>query len=287
MTLGDKIMVYSFTTILVLSCVIFIYPMWMTLVQSLSEPHTADSLGFKLWPKEWSFSAYEYLLTSSPKIWIGYKNSIINTSSCMFGHLLVTYLGGYALSRRDLPFKSILTLFICFTMFFSGGLIPSYLLMRNLGLMGSRLALILPSLTSAWDLIIMRNFMKSLPYELEESAEIDGAHPLRIVFQVLLPLSKPVLAVIALWVAVGTWNSYFDAMLYNNTDELKTLGLAVRELTILAGNMKFQNSFQAAGVGTEPVKAATIIVAVVPILCLYPYLQKYFVKGLLVGSLKG
>ncbi len=145
-------MVTTITAILLLSCVIFIYPLWMTMVQSFSPPNEADSLGFKFWPKEWSTASYKYLLVSKPTLWIGYKNTIINTVIVTAMHLLITFLGAYGLTRRDMPFKTGITLFIVFTMFFSGGLIPSYLLVRDLGLMNTRWALILPGMASAWNL---------------------------------------------------------------------------------------------------------------------------------------
>lgn len=175
-TNSDKVMLVVITILMIILSVIFLYPLWMTVVQSFSSSRTADSLGFKIWPQEWSLNAYEYVFGRS-LIWSAYKNTIIRTVVTTVLHVMITYFGAYGLSRRGMPFKNVLTFLIVFTMFFSGGLIPSYLLIKNLGLIGSRWALILPGLTSAWNLVIARNFVQSLPYELEESAAIDGAHP--------------------------------------------------------------------------------------------------------------
>lgn len=285
---SEKIMIWTITAILLLSCVIFVYPIWSTVVQSLSEANAADSLGFNLWPKKFTFSAYKYLLTSNKKLWIGYKNTIINCVLVTVGHLLVCYLGAYGMSRQNLPFKGILQTFIIIPMFFGGGMIPTFLLIKSLGLMNTRWSLILPGLGGVWDTIILRNFMRSLPRELEEAAEIDGAGPLRTIFQILLPLSKPSLAVVALWCIVGNWNSYFNAKIYINDANLKILGQIVREMTIDETQAKgLQTAYGAMGLAAENVQAAVIMISIIPILCFYPYIQKYFTQGLMVGSLKG
>lgn len=285
-TKADKIMIVTISVFMVIVSFLFLYPLWTTVVQSFSSARTADSIGFKFLPKEWSLNSYRYVFGKN-LIWSAYKNTIIRTVVTTCLHIMLTYFGAYGLSRRGMPFKNLLTFLIVFTMFFSGGLIPGYLLIKNLGLIGSRWAVILPGLTSAWNLVIARNFVQGLPYELEESAAIDGAHPLRIIFQILLPLSKPILAVLALWVAVGQWNSYFDAMLYNNSPELKPLALVVREMVIESQGMNENSLMVDANVASSSVRAATIVVSMVPILCVYPFMQKYFVKGVMVGALKG
>ena len=274
------------TLFMIVVSFIFLYPLWTTLVQSFSSSRTADSIGFKFWPKEWSLSSYRYVFGKN-LIWSAYKNTVIRTVATTALHVMLTYFGAYGLSRKGMPFRNAITFLIVFTMFFGGGLIPSYLLIKNLGLIGSRWALILPGLTSAWNLVIARNFVQGLPYELEESAAIDGAHTLRIIFQILLPLSKPILAVLALWVAVGQWNAYFDAMLYTNSPELKPLALLVREMVVEAQGMNENSLMVDANVASSSVRAATILISLAPILCVYPFLQKYFVKGVMVGALKG
>ncbi|MEG0766454.1 MAG: carbohydrate ABC transporter permease [Clostridia bacterium] len=285
-TYGDRVLILCINVLMAVCSFIFLYPMWQTLVLSFSPAAYADSLGFKFWPKQFSLEPMRYVFSSS-SIYIGYQNTLIRTGVGTFLSVFVTYCGAYTLSRRDLPCKAPITFLIIFTMFFSGGLIPSYLNMRNLGLIGSRWALILPGLTSAWNLVIARNFIASLPSELEEAAMVDGAHPLRIVFQILLPLSKPILAVLSLWIAVGHWNAWFDAMLYNNEAHLQVLQLVVRRMVMETANDAESYALRAADVASSSVKAATIVVSVFPILCLYPFLQKHFVKGVMVGALKG
>jgi putative aldouronate transport system permease protein len=180
---------------------------------------------------------------------------------------------------------------ILFTMFFGGGLIPSYLLMKNLNLLDSLWALILPSATSAWNLIIARNFISSLPESLEEAAYVDGAHPLTVIFKIMLPLSMPIIAVLALWSAVGHWNAWFDAMIYVRDRDKMVLQLILRQI-IISNSNEMVGSGNLLNVTTaettpETVKAATIIVTIAPIIFAYPFLQKYFVKGIMVGAIKG
>lgn len=288
LTTSEKIMIWMITVLLILSCFIFIYPIWSTIIKSVNESNAADNLGFIIWPSKFTTDAYKYLFTSADQLWIGYKNTIINTTLITVGHLLVCYLGAYGMSRQNMPFKGILQTFIIIPMFFGGGLIPQYVLIKNLGLMNTRWALIIPGLGGVWDTIILRNFMRSLPRELEESAEIDGASPLRTIFQILLPLSKPSLAVVALWCIVGNWNSYFNAKIYINDRSLKILGQVVREMTIDETAAKgYQLAYGAQGLVAENVQAATIMISIIPILCFYPFIQRYFTKGIMIGSLKG
>lgn len=283
---SDRVLVIFVSVLMLILSFIFLYPMWQTMVLAFSPAKYADSLGFKFWPEEFSLEPMRYVL-SQEGIWTGYQNTLIRTFLGTFLSTLITYCGAYSLSRKEMPGKNAFTFFIVFTMFFSGGLIPSYLNMRNLGLIGSRWALILPMLTSAWNLVIARNFVASLPAELEEAATVDGAHPLRIIFQILLPLSMPIIAVLALWMAVSHWNAWFDAMLYNNDKQLRVLALVVRNMVIESTSDNDFYMLREASVTTSSVKAATIVVSVVPILCLYPLLQKHFVKGVMVGALKG
>jgi putative aldouronate transport system permease protein len=202
--------------------------------------------------------------------------------------LVFTAMGAYVLSKPYFPHRNMWTFFIVFTMFFSGGLIPSYLLNKNLGLMNNFLVLILPGLVSAYNLVIMRNFFQSLPEEIEESAMLDGAGRLRIFWSIVLPMSKPILATVGLWLAVGHWNSWYDVLIYI-TDETKfTLQIVLRRILLTGSQeiMEFTNTTSEM-ISSEGLKAATIYVATLPILCVYPFLQKYFVKGINMGSLKG
>lgn len=254
---------------------------------SFSPSHVATQGGLHLWPKEFTLKNYQEVFKNK-FIWVGYKNTIIITVLGTFIKLFFTALGAYVLSKKYFPHRTFWTFYIVFTMFFSGGLIPSYLLNKQLGLMNNLLVLIIPGLTSAYNLVIMRNFFQSLPEEIEESAMIDGAGRFRSFISIVLPMSKPILATVGLWLAVGHWNSWYDVLIYI-TDETKfTLQIVLRRILLTGSKevMEFTQTNQEM-ISSEGLKAATIYVATLPILCAYPFLQKYFVKGINMGSLKG
>lgn len=283
---GDKVFVAVINVIMVVLAVAFLYPLWQTLVLSFSASEYANSLGLKLWPSKISLSSYVYVFQTRD-IYVAYYNTLFRTVVGTALAVFVTYCGGYALAQKGLPFRNVFTVFIVFTMFFSGGLIPSYINIRNLNLLNTKMALILPLLTSAWNLIIARNFISALPKELEEAATVDGAHPLRVVFTIMLPLSMPIIAVLALWNAVGHWNAWFDAMIYCGSSDQIVLQLILRRLLSSGNENTLITQASIAELTSTSVKAATIVVSVVPILCFYPFLQKYFVKGVMVGAVKG
>lgn len=286
---GEKVFDFLNYSFMIFAAFTFLYPVWDTLILSFSNPTTARELGLRLYPKTFNLSSYIEVFNTDV-IWIGYMNTIIRVIGAVILTVLVTYCGAYTLSKKNLPFKNVILIFILITMFFSGGLIPTYVLMRNLNLINSRWALILPSLTSAWNLIITRNFISSLPDSLEESAFIDGAHPLIVVFKIMMPLSMPILAVLTLWTAVGHWNAWFDALIYVRAKEKMVLQLVLRRILIDQSEelIKSGTLMQTTAETTpETVKAATIMVSIAPIVCFYPFLQKYFVKGVMVGALKG
>ena len=254
---------------------------------SFSPSYVATAGGLHLWPKDFTLKNYEEVFKNK-YIWVGYKNTIILTVVGTAVKLVFTAMGAYVLSKKYFPHRNFWTFFIVFTMFFSGGLIPSYLLNKNLGLMNNFLVLILPGLVSAYNLVIMRNFFQSLPEEIEESAMLDGAGRLRIFWSIVLPMSKPILATVGLWLAVGHWNSWYDGLIYI-TDETKfTLQIVLRRI-LLTGSQEIMefSATTSEMISSEGLKAATIYVATLPILCVYPFLQKYFVKGINMGSLKG
>jgi len=271
-------------------CIVaFIYPFWQELVLSLSTTEEALAFSTRLFPKKVTFESYKRVFKSD-LIFIGYYNTIIRTSVGTILTVIVTYFAAYGLSKKELPFRNLIITFITFTMFFSGGLIPKFLLIRDLGLMGSRWALILPGLTSAWNIIIARNFIMMLPKELEESAFVDGARPITTVLKIMIPLSMPIIAVLALWSAVGHWNAWFDAYLYVRQREKMVLQLILRRILIETG--RSEDVLKDVGLTTdlytpETIKAAMLLVSIGPIIMFYPFLQKYFVKGVIVGSLKG
>jgi putative aldouronate transport system permease protein len=269
--------------------ILFLYPFWNLLMLSLTAPAYVDKLGLRLWAEGFNMMSYKQLF-SSDIIYIAYGNTIIRTVVGAGLTVLVTMCAAHSLSRKDLPYRNIITLFILFTIFFSGGLIPTYLNIKKLGLLNSMWALILPTLANAWYIILARNFLMSFPKELEESALIDGANPIQVAFRIIFPLSMPIIAVIALWSGVHHWNAWFDAMIYLREKNDFVLQLLVQKIFQ-------QDKIDTTSTGTyiqitsevtnQSVKAATIIAAVTPIVVVYPFLQKYFAKGVMIGSLKG
>lgn len=274
------------TAFMTIAVIAFLYPFWHTLVLSFSTPAFATSLGLKFIPPEVTFDAYKVVFQTNI-IYIGYGNTLLRTVAGTALTIVVTYCAAYALSRRSLPFRSTLTFLIVLTMFFSGGLIPMFLVMKSYGLVGTKLALILPMLTSAWNILIARNFIASIGPELEEAALVDGAHPLKIVFLVMFPVSMPIIAVLTIWTAVAHWNAWFDALIYTTSEKDIVLQLVLRRLLIDTQTESTILQSTVAETTSDTIKAATIIVSILPIICVYPFLQKHFAKGIMVGSVKG
>lgn len=261
---------------------------------ALSPSHLATRGGLLLYPSELTFDNYQKVL-SSRFIWNGYRNTLVRTVAGTGLQLLFTALGAYAMSKRYFPHRTFYMFLIVFTMFFSGGLIPSYLLVKDLGLIDHYGAMILPGLVSAFNLVILRNYFQAMPEEIEESCQIDGAGRFRIFFSIVLPLSTPILATVGLWLAVGHWNAWFDVLLYIQDEQKFVLQIVLRRI-ILTGTQQMMDLTAASGSTTlleetqsspEGLKAASIFVATLPILCVYPFIQKYFVQGIMIGSLKG
>jgi putative aldouronate transport system permease protein len=286
-TVGENIFQTFLVIFLSLLCITMIYPFIHMTSISLSSPAEASKFGFHLYPKDIDLFSWKQVL-GQEKVWLGFGNSVFRTVVGTALTLLAMSLCAYPLSRKYLPHRNFYTMIILITMFFGGGLIPSYLLIKELGLMDSRWVYIIPGLIPTFSMLILRNFFMSLPAELEESAKIDGATDMRILFQIILPLSKPVLATLALWTAVGHWNAWFDALLYISDQNKLVLQHFLREIIITSsdaetlgrsavGNLKYEQS----------IKAATVMFTALPILIVYPFLQKYFVKGTMIGSLKG
>ncbi|OUS75005.1 sugar ABC transporter permease [Paenibacillus sp. MY03] len=265
-----------------------LYPFAYVLFASLSDAvELMRHRGIMWMPQGFSLEAYKTVL-SNDSIISGYRNTIFYVVVGSAFNLLMTSLGAYVLSRRNVMLKKQIMIMIVITMFFGGGLIPTYLLINDLGLYNTRAALIIPGAISTWNLIVMRTSFQGVPYSLEESARIDGANDFTILFRVIIPLSLPVLAVMTLFYAVGHWNSYFGALIYLTDASKFPLQLVLREV-LLTTNMEewltgvpSDSRHQVA----QTIKYATIMVATVPILILYPFLQKYFVKGVMIGSLK-
>jgi putative aldouronate transport system permease protein len=282
---SDRIINFGIVSLLILLCLATIVPFMQVIAISLSPPEIASQSGLHLFPTKVVFEGY-YRVIKHALIWKAYGNTIVRTLLGTALSVSLTLLGAYPLSKKYLPHRNLWTGIIVFTMYFSGGLIPSYLLVKNLKLMNTLGALILPGAVNTFNLIVTRNFLMTLPESLEESAKIDGAGDLTILIRIILPLSTPIIATIALWYGVGHWNSWFDCMLYIN-DSTKFVLQYVLRLILMEGQTEDLSSDTQIILSTETMKMATLMVATLPIICVYPFLQKYFVKGMLVGSLKG
>ncbi|NSW92700.1 MAG: carbohydrate ABC transporter permease [Firmicutes bacterium] len=288
---SDRIVVFIDYILLIILILITLYPFWDLVVLSISPRNEALSSGLRLFTLNPDFQAYKQVF-ESPEVWRSFYNSIIRVIAGTSISVFFTALTAYPLSKKDLPLNKIITGLILFTMMFSGGLIPGYLLMKSLGILDTLWVLILPGAVGAYNIIIMRNFLRTLPDSLEESAKIDGAKDFTIWWQIVLPLSTPVLATVTLWVAVGHWNAYFDALIYITDRSKYVLPVLLRRI-LLENQIEMYLPGQAdtSGVIVKPteetVKAATIVISAIPIIMVYPFLQKHFTKGIVLGAVKG
>ena len=275
--------IYFFVGMISLAC---LYPMLYVLFASLSEPtRIMYHQGGLLWPLGFSLKGYEAVI-GRQDVWTGYANTLFYVTVGTSLNMVMTVMGTYVLSRRDFMFRKPLTMMFVFTMYFTGGTIPNFILVKSLGLLNTRWALILPVAIGTWNMLIMRTAFASVPSALEEAALIDGANDLQILTKVILPVSKATLAVIFLFYAVGHWNSWFNALIYlPNERELFPLQLILRE--VLISNSDYSSSEISVDYLGESIRYAIIIVSTVPILCIYHFIQKYFVKGVMMGSVKG
>ncbi|MDF2669682.1 MAG: sugar transporter permease [Paenibacillus sp.] len=274
---------YIFFTLMAITT---IFPFINLIAKSMSSEAAVISGQVNLIPIDLQFGTYKYVISNSL-----FLNSIkVSLLVAITGTLLamiMTTLAAYPLSKPRLRGRSFFILMYIFTMLFSGGLIPTYLLMQNLNLLNTLPVLFLPSMISVYNMLIIKNFFEGLPDSLEESAKIDGASNLTILYRITLPLSMPVLATIALFYAVAFWNDYFNALVYINTPELKPMQLYLKELFVTSSDAFLKDNIDAAmNVSPQSIQAASIMLGTLPILIVYPFLQKYFVKGVLVGSVK-
>ncbi|HHA5344981.1 TPA: carbohydrate ABC transporter permease [Enterococcus faecium] len=270
--------------------VITIVPLIYVLVASFMDPATLINKGISFNPKDWTIQGYQRVFADD-SILRGFVNSLFYSFSFSLLTVFITMITAYPLSRPNLAGKKIIMTFFVITMFVGGGLIPTYLLVKNLGMLDSVWAIIVSGAINVWNIILARTYFSALPKELSEAATIDGANDLQILFKVMLPLAKPIMFVLFLYAFVGQWNSYFDAMIYIKDPDLQPLQLVLRNILI-----QNQPSQDMVGANTamaemkqiaELIKYATIVISSLPLIIMYPFFQKYFDKGVLVGSVKG
>ena len=289
-TWGDRLVNTIFYIILLVIIVVCAYPIWYTIVASVSDATYVNSGAFILLPKGVHFEAYQYAFAQKD-LWNGYVNTILYTVAGTIFGLALCLPCGYALSRKDLPFRGIIMGLFVFTMYFSGGMIPTYLVINKLNLVNTRLILIILGSVSVYNMILIRTFFSSsIPDEMREAAFIDGCSNTRFFVQFALPLSKAIIAVIALYIAVAHWNNYYNALVYTTDRHIQPLQLYLRRLLLVSidnestDNQEEQMKFIQL---VQVVRYAVIVMSTLPIMCLYPFLQKYFVQGVMIGSLKG
>ena len=287
-TAGEKAFDFLNALFMILMCCLMLYPFIHVTAIAFSTQAEAIRPGLHFFPPpdKVDFTAIQKVVTA-PEIWNAYGNTIFRTVVGTILSVLCTGLGAYAISKKELPLKKPIMGLIVFAMFFSGGLIPDYLLIRNLGLMNSHWAMILPSLVWGFNIMVMKNFFEEIPVSLEESAKLDGANDLLIFSRIYVPLSKPVIATVAMWMAVHHWNAYMDNLLYMNDTSKYVLQRIIRNIVIDAQASHMESMSSSAALSPESMKGATILVSIIPIIMVYPFVQKYFIKGVMIGAVKG
>lgn len=284
--LGERIFYIVDDLLMILLCVIILVPLIHVVAGSFSSgTKYMAHVGMLLWPLDFTLEAYK-AVAQNPNIWTGYANTLFIVIVGTALNLLFTIVAAYVLSRKNYMLKRFFNLLVVFSMYFSGGMIPSFLVVKGVGLYNSIWALIIPVLINVFNLVIVRTAMLGVPDSLEESAQLDGAGHLTILFRIITPLIKPTVAVICLYYAVAHWNSWFNAMLYVKKRAMYPLQLILREI-IIQNDLSASSSGDEAYFMSETIQFATIVVATLPILCVYPFIQKYFVKGIMVGAVKG
>lgn len=287
-TVGDKIFYTINIIVLLILTLIVLYPVYFIVIASFSDPDAVLAGKVVLYPMNITFEGYSKILERTD-IWRGYGNTILYTALTVVLSLLVTVPAGWALSRKTLPAKKLFMIYFIIPMFFGGGLIPFYNVVSGLGLVNTIWAVVLPSILSVWNLFMTKTFFESsIPSSLIEAATIDGAGSFRIFGSIVLPLSKAIIAVMALYYAVGQWNSYFNAMIFLQDETLYPLQLVLKEILIASESTtggSGETILQQYRLANQ-LKYVSVIVSSVPVLCLYPFVQKYFAQGVMIGSLK-
>lgn len=287
-TLGSKTFDVINTVIMIALIIVCFYPLWYVVVASFSSSaEVASSGGALLWPSSLQLGAYSKAL-SHPLISSGFKNIFMILLLALPLNMVMTLLAGFFMASKDVMFQKYITYFFLFTMFFSGGLIPTYLNQKGLGLYNNIWALVIPGALSIYNAIICRSAIEAIPDSLFESARMDGATDITILFKIITPLIKPTMAVLLLYYGVGHWNSWFSASIYIKDNALLPIQNVLRAVLLANSNM-LNSGADAENINTyaETIKYAAIVMSTIPILCVYPFLQKYFVKGVMIGSVKG
>ncbi|MDG0809882.1 carbohydrate ABC transporter permease [Cohnella rhizosphaerae] len=283
---GDSIFQLLNAAFLSLISVSMLLPFIHIAAKSLSDQSYVVAKDVWLWPKGLNFSSYDFVL-SYKQFYVSFGNSLFITIVGTLISMAVTLLAAYPLARNGLPYRRFMMLIFVITMFFSGGLIPTYLIVKDVGLLNSLWSVILPGALAPFNLILIRNFFSGLPEAMEESARMDGASSLRILAQIYVPLSMPAIATISMFYAVGYWNSFFQAMMYLTDRSLMPLQVFLLQLVSNDKPADMVVNDVLSGVTPESMRAAAIICVVLPILCVYPFIQRYFVKGIMLGAVKG
>ena len=288
-SMAERIGYAIILTTLILFALSTLYPFWHVLMYSISDSREAMSGGLFILPRKPTVLSYQMLFKTN-QIFIAYGNTILRTLVGTVWNLLISALTAFSLSLKRLRGQKFFTMLIFFTMLFSGGMIPSFLLVQSLGLLDSFWAYIFPSTMSAYNMFILRNYFQQLPPSLEESAYIDGANPPTVLFRIIIPISAPALAAVAMFYGVGHWNAYMDCILYTNDTSLQVLQVYLRNLLASAGAMDSIAGVAGADANSlteETVKMTAIAFSVIPVLIVYPFLQRYYTKGITVGAVKG
>ncbi len=287
---GDKVLMIIAYIILGLFLVAIILPVIYIILASFVDPVTLQNSGLSFDFSKWTTTAYTRVLSNS-QIWVGFKNALIYSILFTVVSVVVTLLAAYPMSRADFKGRGFFNVIFVITMFFGGGLIPTYLLISNLGMLDTIWAIIIPPAFSVWNMIIARTYYMGIPRDLQEAAEIDGATEMIYFFKILLPVCTPIIATISMWQFVGMWNSYFDAMIYLNSASKQPLQLVLRAILIQSqpqpGMVSDMQSTAARAQLAELLKYATIIISSLPLMIMYPFFQKYFDNGIMAGAVKG
>jgi putative aldouronate transport system permease protein len=289
-TKTDKTILALNAIILTLIVLAILGPLIYVVMASFTDPNTLLNSGLSLNPSKWTIQGYLRVFKDG-SILTGFRNSLFYSTAFSIISVCITLLAAYPLSRKDFVGRKVIMTIFIITMFFGGGLIPTYLLVKNLNMLDTVWAILLPGAVNVWNIILARAYFQGIPNELREAAVVDGTSEMQYFFRILLPLSKPIIAVLVLYQFVGQWNSYFDAMIYLKSDNLQPLQIVLRSILVQMqprpGMMQdAQNTAQLQQIA-EMVKYSSIVISSLPLILIYPFFQKYFEKGVMVGSIKG